>query len=128
MKNMLDRLAADAVVLLHLGFVVFVVAGGLLAFRWRWISLLHLPAVIWAVLLELCGWVCPLTPLELKLRAAGGQAGYSGGFVEHYILPVLYPPELDRTLQISMGVFVVVINVALYGCLLWRIKARHTDG
>lgn len=125
---MLDRLAADAVVLVHLGYVLFVVAGGLLVFRWRWMALLHLPAVVWAVLLELRGWVCPLTPLELKLRAAGGQSGYRGGFVEHYILPVLYPAELDRRLQISMGIFVVVINVALYASLLWRMKSRHRNG
>ena len=121
---MFYKLAADAVVLLHLGFVLFVVAGGLLVFKWRWIALLHLPAVVWAVLLEFCGWLCPLTPLELSLRETGGQAGYSGGFIEHYILPVLYPVELGTTLQIAMGSFVVVINVALYGWLLWRLKNR----
>ena len=119
---MFYKLAADAVVLLHLGFVMFVVAGGLLVFRWRWIALLHLPAVVWAVLLEFYGWLCPLTPLEKSLRVAGGQAGYSGGFVEHYILPVLYPAELDTTLQIAMGSVVTVINIALYGWLLCRLK------
>lgn len=119
---MFYRLAADAVVLLHLGFVLFVVAGALLAFRWHRIVWLHLPAVVWAVLLEFRGWLCPLTPLELKLRAAGGQAGYSGGFVEQYILPVLYPAELDSSLQIALGSFVIMINIALYGCLLWRLK------
>lgn len=124
---MFYKLAADAVVLLHLGFVLFVVTGGLLVFRWRWMALLHLPAVIWAVLLEFYGWLCPLTPLELSLRAAGGQAGYSGGFVEHYILPVLYPAGLDTTLQIAMGSFVIVINIALYGWLLWRLKSRDTN-
>lgn len=124
---MFYRLAADAVVLLHLGFVVFVVAGGLLVFRWRRVALLHLPAVVWAVLLELRGWLCPLTPLELSLRASGGQAGYSGGFVEHYILPVLYPAELDSTLQIALGSFVIVINVVLYSWLLWRLKNRDMN-
>ena len=119
---MFYKLAADAVVLLHLGFVMFVVAGGLLVFRWRWIALLHLPAVVWAVLLDFYGWLCPLTPLEKSLRVAGGQAGYSGGFVEHYILPVLYPAELDTTLQIAMGSVVTVINIALYGWLLCRLK------
>lgn len=119
---MFYRLAADAVVLLHLVFVFFVVAGALLAFRWRWLALLHVPAVVWAVLLELRGWLCPLTPLELKLRAAGGQAGYSGGFVEQYILPVLYPAELGSNMQVVLGSFVIVINVALYGWLLWRLK------
>jgi hypothetical protein len=124
---MFYKLAADAVVFLHLGFVLFVVAGGLLVFRWRWIALLHLPAVVWAVLLEFYGWLCPLTPLELSLRVAGGQAGYGGGFVEHYILPVLYPDELGRSLQIAMGGFVIVINIALYGWLLWRLKSRDTN-
>jgi len=124
---MLYKLAADAVVLIHFGFVLFVVAGGLLVFRWRWVALLHLPAVVWAVLLEFRGWLCPLTPLELSLRASGGQAGYSGGFVEHYILPVLYPAELDSTLQIALGSFVIVINVVLYSWLLWRLKNRDMN-
>ena len=124
---MFYRLAADAVVLLHLGFVLFVVAGGLLVFRWHRVALLHLPAVVWAVLLEFRGWLCPLTPLELSLRASGGQAGYSGGFVEHYILPVLYPAELDSTLQIALGSFVIVINVVLYNWLLWRLKNRDMN-
>jgi len=122
---MIYKLAADAVVLLHLGFVMFVVAGGLLVFRWRWVALLHLPAVVWAVLLEFNGWLCPLTPLELSFRVAGGQAGYSGGFVEHYILPVLYPAELGRTLQFALGVFVIAINIAVYGYLLWRLNQRR---
>jgi hypothetical protein len=119
---MFYRLAADAVVLLHLGFVLFVVAGALLTFRWHWIALLHLPAVVWAVLLEFNGWLCPLTPLELKLRAVGGQAGYSGDFVEEYILPLLYPAELDGSTQVVLGSVVIVINIALYSCLLWRLK------
>ena len=123
---MFYSLAADGVVLIHFGFVLFVVAGALLAFRWRWMALLHLPAVAWAALLEFRGWLCPLTPLEQRLRAAGGQAGYSGGFVEQYILPVLYPAELDSRMQIALGSFVIVINVALYGWLLWRLKKRWT--
>jgi len=123
---MLYKLAADAVVLIHFGFVLFVVAGGLLVFRWRWVALLHLPAVVWAVLLEFRGWLCPLTPLELSLRAAGGQAGYSGGFVAHYILPVLYPAELDRALQVALGSFVIAVNVAVYGWLLWRLGQRRS--
>lgn len=126
--DMFYRLAADAVVLLHFGFVIFVVAGGLLVFRWRWVAWLHLPAVIWAVLLEFRGWLCPLTPLELKLRAAAGQTGYSGGFVEHYILPVLYPAELDSSLQFALGSFVVIINIVLYVWLLWRLKNRDMTG
>jgi hypothetical protein len=117
-------LAANAIVLLHLGYVIFVVAGGLFVFRWPWIALLHLPAVVWGVLLELNGWLCPLTPLELWLREMGGEAGYSSGFIEHYILPVLYPDELNRTMQIVIGCFVITINIALYGRLLWRLEKR----
>ena len=109
-------------------FVCFVIAGGLLVFRWRWIALLHLPAVAWGALLEFYGWLCPLTPLELRLRAAGGEAGYQGGFVEHYIIPVLYPTDLDRNMQLAFGSFVVLINIAIYGLLLWRLRKPGTQG
>ena len=119
---MFYRLAADAVVLLHFGYAIFVVAGGLLVFRWRWIALLHLPAVIWGVLLEFFGWMCPLTPLELRLRAAGGQTAYSGGFVEHYIQPVLYFVDSDVIVQFAIGSFVILVNLAIYGLLLWQLK------
>ena len=124
---MFYKLAADAVVVLHLAFVVFVVAGGLLVFRWRWTAILHLPAVTWAVLLEFCGWLCPLTPLELTLREAGGETGYQGGFIEHYLLPIIYPDDLTRTLQIGMGAFVVIINIAIYACFLWQLNDRNRD-
>lgn len=116
------RVAADAVVLLHLGFVVFVVAGGLLVLRWRWVVFLHVPAVVWAVLLEFRGWLCPLTPLEKMLRESGGQKGYHGGYIEHYILPVLYPADLDIDLQLALGSFAIVINLAIYSWVLWRLS------
>ena len=125
---MFYRLSADAIVVLHLAFVIFVVAGGLLAFKWRRVAWLHLPAVVWAVLLEFSGWMCPLTPLELKLRASGGQAGYGGGFIEHYILPVLYPAELDNMTQAAIGSLVIAINIAVYGCLLRRLRNRNCPG
>mgnify|MGYP001595691706 CR=1 FL=1 len=125
---MFYTLTADAIVVLHLAFVTFVVAGGLLVFRWRRVALLHLPAVVWAVLLEFNGWLCPLTPLELRLRASGGQAGYGGGFIEHYILPVLYPAELDKVMQVEIGSLVIAVNIAVYGWLLWRIKNPRLSG
>jgi hypothetical protein len=103
------------------------VAGALLVFRWRRVAWLHVPAVVWGVLLEFRGWLCPLTPLEQVLRAAGGEAGYHGGFVEQYILPVLYPAALDSHMQLALGSFVLVINVALYGWLLWRWR-RNASG
>jgi hypothetical protein len=105
---------ADLVVALHFGFVLFVVLGGLLVLRWRWVGLVHLPAAVWGAWIEFSGRICPLTPLENEYRRLGGQAGYSGGFIEHYILPVLYPHALTRDIQIALGVVVVALNVGLY--------------
>jgi hypothetical protein len=118
----LYRLLADATVALHLGFVLFVVCGGLLAFRWRWIPWVHLPAAVWGALIEFAGWICPLTYLEVDLRQRAGEAGYRGGFVEHYLLPVLYPGALTREVQVGLGIFVVVLNLAVYG---WWIQTQR---
>jgi uncharacterized protein DUF2784 len=114
MFGMLLHAAADLVVLIHLGFIVFVVFGGALARRWRWIPWVHLPAVVWGVLLEFCGWICPLTPLENWLRHTGGVSEYSGGFVERYVLPVLYPAVLTREVQVALGLFVCLVNAGIY--------------
>jgi hypothetical protein len=122
---MLYDLLATAIVLLHFSFVLFVVGGGLLLYKWPWLAWLHLPAVIWAALLEFNGWVCPLTPLEQQLRSAAGQAGYSGGFVDHYLLALLYPVGLDGNMQVILGSLVVVINVLVYGVLGWHRKGRR---
>ncbi len=116
------RLAADLVVLLHLAFVAFVIAGGLLCFRWPRARWLHLPAAAWGVLIEWTGGVCPLTPLENALRRLGGAAGYSGGFVAHYVVPLLYPGELTRPVQAALGAGVILVNVAVYG---WWLGARR---
>jgi hypothetical protein len=118
------RLGADFIVILHLGFVCFVVAGGLLALKWRRVAWLHVPAVVWGALVEFQGWFCPLTPLEQQLRQAGGQPGYSGGFVERYLMPVLYPAGLDREVQMVLGTAVVVINLAVYAWLVMRSRRR----
>jgi len=117
-------IAAHLVVVLHFGFVCFVVLGGLLVWRWRWLLFLHIPAVLWGVLIEFQGWLCPLTPLEQRLRQVAGQAGYSGGFIEHYLQPVLYPSALNRGAQIFLGTFVVAINVVVYGLLLARNRKK----
>ncbi len=109
---------ADVVVGLHLAFVLFAVLGGLLVIRWKRVVWLHIPAVVWAALIEFAGWICPLTPLENRFRALGGGSGYAGGFVDHYILPVLYPSGLTRQVQFALGAFVVLINLAIYGYLL----------
>lgn len=120
---MLYRLLADLVVVVHLAFVAFVVLGGLLVLRRGWVAWLHLPAALWGALIELFGWVCPLTPLEQWLRRRAGEAGYQGGFVEHYLLPILYPGELTREIQVMLGVAVLVLNLAVYGWVLRRRRA-----
>jgi hypothetical protein len=117
---MVYRILADLVVGVHALFVVFVVFGGLLALRWPWAAAAHLPAAVWGTLIEFRGWVCPLTPLENSLRASAGQAGYEGGFIEHYLLPVLYPMGLTRGVQLVFGFLVIAVNVVVYGLVLWR--------
>ena len=114
------RLLADAVVLLHLGFVAFVVLGGVLVRRHRWVAWVHVPAFAWGALIEFAGWICPLTPLENALRQRGGETGYAGGFVEHYLLPLLYPVGLTRGVQIALGALVLGFNAAVYGSVMLR--------
>ena len=116
---MIYLLLANLVVLVHLLFVLFVILGGWLALRWRRLIWVHLPAAIWGALIEFVGWTCPLTPLENWLRRRGGQEGYAGGFMEQYLLPVLYPADLDRTTQLVLGGAVVMINLLAYWCF-WR--------
>jgi len=108
------RTLADLIVALHFGFVLFVVLGGLLVLRWPRLAWAHLPAAVWGVLIEFCGWICPLTPLENHLRELGGETGYSGGFVEHYIVAILYPERLTRLTQITLGVLVLMLNAFVY--------------
>ncbi len=108
------RFLADIVVGLHFAFVLFVVLGGLLVLRWPRVAYLHIPAAVWGAAIELLGWICPLTPLEHWLRRRAGSAGYSGGFVEHYILPLLYPSALTRDIQLLLGLLVIAVNVGIY--------------
>ena len=122
---MLYRLGADVVVVLHLAFVVFALLGGLVVLRWRWVAWLHVPAAAWAVLIEFAGWYCPLTPLENRLRTLGGEDGYTGGFVEHYVMPILYPDDLTRTVQITLGTFALILNLTIYTYILIRRKRGH---
>jgi hypothetical protein len=119
----LFRVLADGVVLVHLAFVAFVVAGGLLALRWPRVAWGHVPAALWGGAIELGGWVCPLTPLENALRARAGEARYAGGFVEHYLLPVLYPAGLTPNLQVVLGAGALALNAAVYAWV-WRRRAR----
>ena len=120
---MFHRLAADAVLLLHLGFILFVLLGGVLAVRWRWAPLLHLPAVACGVYIELSGGLCPLTPLENRLRIAAGDAGYAGGFIEHYLLALIYPAGLTQDVQYVLAAIVVGVNALAYGWV-WRRRRR----
>lgn len=119
-------LLADGVVVVHLLFLVFIAVGGVAALRWPRLAWLHVPSVAWGAWIEFSGGICPLTPLENRFRAAAGQAGYAGGFIDHYLVPILYPPGLTRTHQILLGVGVLALNVTLYGILVRRrVRARR---
>lgn len=118
------RLLADLVVVLHFGFVLFVVLGGLLVLRWPKLVWVHVPAAVWGALIEFAGWVCPLTPLENHFRRLGGEAGYEGGFVERYIMALLYPAGLTPTMQIVLGLIVIGVNLAVY-TFVWRRARRR---
>lgn len=117
---MLYRIAADLVLVIHLAFVAFVVLGALLLLRWPRLMGAHLVVLAWGIAIELAGFICPLTPLENWLRQRGGEAGYEGGFIQHYITSLLYPEGLTRTHQIVLGVVLVTFNAVIYGYLLHR--------
>jgi Protein of Unknown function (DUF2784) len=117
------RILAGAVVGVHLAFVLFVALGGLLVWRWPRLRWAHLPAVAWGVWIELSDSICPLTPLENDLRRAAGVAGYRGGFIEHYLLPVLYPEGLTRAVQLTLAGGVLLLNVVIYWRLIHRSRA-----
>ena len=119
--RVLYRLLANAVVSIHALFILFVVLGGFLAWRRRWVAAVHIPCAIWGVLIEYRGWICPLTPLENALRAKAGQQGYSGGFIEHYLMPTIYPSGLTPRVQALLGTFVLVVTAFAYTVLLRRI-------
>ena len=119
---MLFRLLADATVVLHLAFVLFVVAGGLLVLRWPRLAWVHLPAAAWGAWVEFAGWICPLTPMENWLRRRGGEAVYTVGFVDQYVTPILYPSSLSRETHWVLGGIVVAVNVCVYLLVLRRLR------
>ena len=125
---MLYGLLADLALFLHLAFVLFVVLGGLLVYRWPRVSWLHLPAAVWGASVELGGWLCPLTPLEIWLRTKAGGEGYSGDFIEQYFQPILYPAGLTRVNQLVLGLVVVAVNAAVYGWYWLRGPHRGNPG
>jgi hypothetical protein len=110
---MLNLFLADLIVAIHFGFILFVVLGGLPAMKWPRLAWLHLPAAVWGALIEFTGWICPLTVIENKLRAVSGS-GYSSSFIEHYLIPIIYPSALTREIQMGLGLTVVLINLLIY--------------
>ena len=121
------RLAADVVLVIHFAFIAFVVAGGILVARWPGLAWAHLPAAAWGAYVEIAGRICPLTYLENRLRVRAGEAGYSESFIEHYLLPIIYPGGLTRTMQMTLATIVIVINVAIYSYLLLRRRKRRNN-
>jgi hypothetical protein len=115
---------ADVVLLLHFGFVLFVVLGGLMVLKWRRVAWLHVPAAAWGVAIEFGGWICPLTPLENHLRERAGQTPYGADFIARYLLPVIYPEGLTRDAQLVLGLAALLLNVAIYTMAL-RARAVH---
>ena len=124
----LFRAAADLVVTAHAAFVVFVLLGGLLVARWPRVAWLHVPAAVWGVFVELAGWVCPLTILENYLREGGESSTYQGEFIDHYLMPVLYPAHLTRARQVWLGVLAVVINLSLYTYSIRKARRSRRSG
>lgn len=124
---MLERAVADAIVVVHAAFIVFACLGGLLAWRHPGWALVHLPAAAWAAYVELTARICPLTPLENAWRRRAGDAGYDGGFVEHYLIPLVYPAGLTPQVQAWLGLGVIALNAAIYAVALvrWRARARR---
>jgi hypothetical protein len=114
------RALADLVLLFHLAFVLFVLLGGLLVLRRPPFAWLHLPCAAWGVLIEFAGWICPLTPLEVSLRMRGGESGYAGGFIAHYVTAALYPAGLTRGVQVVLGAFALLLNLTIYSWIVAR--------
>ena len=125
---MLTRFFADVVLVIHAAFIAFAVVGGLLTLRWPRVAWIHLPAAVWAATVVAMGWICPLTPLENALRRAAGEAGYAGGFIEHYVVPLVYPAGLTREVQVVLGAMVVAVNLAIYATIWLRAKRRLRAG
>lgn len=122
---MLSRVLADTVLFFHFIFVVFAIFGGLLVLYKRWVVWLHIPVVLWSSVVNLAGWICPLTPLENVYRFAAGQAGYEGSFIEHYIGSLVYPGGMTREFELIAGVSILVWNGLVYGFLTYRKLRRR---
>lgn len=124
---MLYRLAADLMLVLHFGFIAFVVVGAVGIMRWPKLAWLHVPAAAWGAWIEISGGICPLTTLENRFRLSAGEEGYATSFVEYYLLPVIYPGGLTRTVQLVLAAAVIIINVSLYTYVLRRARKRRIN-
>jgi hypothetical protein len=122
---MLPRLLADFILLFHFAFIVFAIFGGILVLYKRWILWIHVPVILWASVVNLADWVCPLTPLENMFYSMAGQAGYERGFIEHYITPIVYPNSMPRELELVAGVSILVWNIIVYAFVAFRVRRRH---
>ena len=123
----LYEILAGVIIVAHFLFIAFVAAGGLLVWRWPRLAWVHLPAVVWGVVVDLTGWICPLTPLENYLRRLGGSSSYSGDFIEQYLIPVIYPANLTAATQYILGGLVIVVNLILYFLVIRKQRAlRHS--
>ncbi len=120
---MFFRILADLVIIFHFTFIVYVLLGGLLGLWRKWCLLIHLPAALWGVIIEFEGWICPLTPLENHLRFAGGLPGNQGGFVEQYLVPIIYPRTLTSGTQWILGGIAAAVNIGIY----WFVLSRSHD-
>jgi drug/metabolite transporter superfamily protein YnfA len=114
---------ANAILLAHLLFIAFVICGGLLVIRWPRLAVVHLPAAVWGAVVEIFGWVCPLTPLENHFRLLAGNSSYSGDFIARYLIPAIYPENMTITKQYIFGVIVIVINIIFYSIAIQKLRS-----
>lgn len=120
------RIAADFFLVFHFLFILFVLFGGLFAFRFRWAPAIHIPAAAWGAFVEITGRLCPLTTIEVWLRRAAGDSGYSESFIEHYLYPIIYPAGLTRDLQLGLAGMVILLNAAIYGWVVYlRVQPKR---
>ncbi len=122
---MVYRIAADFLVLFHFAFILFVVLGGFAVLRRPWLAWLHLPCAGWGMLVEFTGWICPLTPWEQDLRLKAGKEAYPGDFIGHYLTALIYPEGLTPWIQMALGAIVLVLNLAVYSCLVFRLRSKR---
>ena len=120
------KFLADLIALIHFSFILFVIFGGFMALKWKKLIYFHIPTALWGTAISIFGWVCPLTPLEIGLRVRAGSGSYTGGFIDHYLIPIIYPPGLTREIQYYLAAGVVIINAAAY-YLIWRKQRDSQD-